>query len=122
MKQTALHRLDRLARETPWVAREIQPTVNRFDQDICTLSTEPAVDAPTARFFCANRHKYIEKPHTLSQYLRRTDAFAGAPMERSPAASLSSLAPPLAQTLADAPDRLGRQPGASPPLAPLPLA
>jgi aerotaxis receptor len=42
----ALHRLDRLAHETPLVAREIQATVNRIDQDICTLPTGSAVGAP----------------------------------------------------------------------------
>jgi hypothetical protein len=42
----ALHRLDRLAHETPLVAREIQATVNRIDQDICALPTGSAVGAP----------------------------------------------------------------------------
>lgn len=44
----ALHRLDRLAHDTPLVAREIQGTVDRIDQDIRAVPVLGAAVAPPA--------------------------------------------------------------------------
>ncbi len=60
----ALHRLDRLAHDTPTVAREIQGTVDRIDRDICALPTESVVAAPGAGAPAAkaDRHPPAKSP------------------------------------------------------------
>jgi hypothetical protein len=170
----ALHRLDRLAHDTPTVAREIKATVDRIDQDICALPTDSVVprrgvrppprplgtrrqnlpvlaprrpvpillrtatpplpdhrrplrgDEPAGGF--SVRPIFLRQPpqiHRKAAHLvslsRRTDAFTGAPMERPPAASLSSPAPSSARTLAGSPARSVRSSPVAPALTPHPL-